>query len=272
MNDKELDRLFRQKLEPMEVPPSAGAWQQLEAGLQHKKQKQKKLWAYVSGIAAALLLLLGTWGAFEYSQQLFPAEQMAETNSSPGTTGTTATPPQQQELAQQKHTRAPEEAEKMKEVTEDKTKAVAAEQVPAKKVVRQKRNLPVGTETQSQTLAVTELQDQEVQKASLPTEAIESKAMESEALAVKRTPKILEESFPLMEEVVISYRADEEPDATSALAATDIEAEPAREKEISARKILGFFKKVTDNGATGLAELREAKNELLSLNRLSRPE
>lgn len=272
MNDKELDRLFRQKLEPMEVTPSAGAWQQLEAGLQHKKQKQKKLWAYVSGIAAALLLLLGTWGAFEYSQQLLPAEQMAETNSNPGTTGTTATTPQQQELVQRKHPQEPEEAVKIKEITEDKTQAVAAEQDPAKKVARKKQNLPEGTETQPQALAVTEPQRQEVKKASLPTRAIESKAMESEALAVNETPKILEESFPLMEEVVISYRADEEPDATTALAATDIEAEPVREKEISARKILGFFKKVTDNGATGLAELREAKNELLSLNRLSRPE
>lgn len=271
MNDKELDRLFRQKLDSMEETPSAGAWQQLEAGLQHKKQKQKKLWAYVSGIAAAFLLLLGSWGAFEYSQQMLPAEQIAETSSNDGTT-TTAPPPPQQELTQGEQMEKPVETKEVREAAENKTVTAASDQAPAKKIEPRKRNLPVRTETQPQALAIMEPQNQDVQDAPLPTETMDSKAINREALAVNETPKILEESFPLMEEVVISYRADEEPDAPTALAAADLEAAPAREKEISARKILGFFKKVTDNSGAGLAELREAKNELLSLNRLSRPE
>ena len=267
MNDKELDRLFSQKLDSMEVAPSGEAWKKLEAGLQHKKQK--RLWFYISGVAAALLLLLGTWGAFEYSQQLLPAEQMAGSDYKPSEKQAPA-PAQQQQVAQQKSTVETTAETQTKETIEEAAEPFALAQAPAEKEERQRRKSSVRTTVKQQAVPSAETQKQPAVAASLPAVEIESKPLQPQALAVNEKQPAVIEPLHLKEEVVISYRADEEPIAAGAIAQS--EAGPEKEKEISARKILGFFKKVTDTSGASLAELREAKNELLSLNRLSRPE
>lgn len=76
MNNEELDRLFRQKLEQLEGQPSTGAWQQLEQQLKHKKER--KTWFYFSSIAASFLLLLGIWAGLEYSSSFIPATPLAQ--------------------------------------------------------------------------------------------------------------------------------------------------------------------------------------------------
>jgi hypothetical protein len=261
MNDKELDRLFRQKLDPMEVTPSAGAWQQLKAGLQHKKEK--KVWVYISRVAAVVLLLLGSWGAFEYSRQLAPVEQMAKKENKPDIE--TISIPLQEEVAQNK---TPQEVVTPKQITiptEEPAKAVATTESPAEKAEPKKRNSPFRVK-QQEAFASAEKQPQENKTATIPVSVVDNKPLQARALAAN-TPQVVDEPIVLKEEIVIRYYADEEPEMNTAIAAA--KPAPEKRKENAARKIFGFLKKVTDNSGNSLAELREAKNELLSLNRLA---
>ncbi len=271
MNDKELDHLFRQKLDPVEVAPSADAWQQLEAGLQHKKEK--KVWAHVSRIAAVIMLLLGSWGAFEYSQQLVPAEQMAKNENKAGTEINSL--PLQEEVAQSTTTEEAAAPIQIAPLPEEQKKAVAITDKPAEKAVPTQNHIPVRKADLQQAVAATEEQKQEAPEAKAAvTPVVELNSKPLQALAANAEQVKIEAPIALKEEVIIRYQADEEPQSPAAIAS----AEPAPDKkENSARKIFGFLKKVTDNSGTSLAELREAKNELLSLNRLaqnglSRPE
>lgn len=264
MKDKELDRLFRQKLEPLEVTPSEEAWQQLESQLQHKKNK--KGWFYLSGVAAALLLLLGTWGAFEYSRQLVPAEQMA--GSKVGEPKDTAPLAREQETPVQKSVEKTQIAEQASTLAKEVNPSAAIAQAPAAKEQAKQQTAPAQKKEQQQALVTTEEPLQEKEPTSKVVTAVEGMPIQTQALAGNIAIPLIEEALPLQEEVVISYRADEEPEAIAGIS----QAYTAPEKDKTARKILGFFKKVSDTSGAGLAELREAKNELLSLNRLSRPE
>jgi hypothetical protein len=263
MNDKELDRLFRQKLDPMEVTPSAEAWQQLEAGLQHKKEK--KIWAHISRVAAVVLLLLGSWGAFEYSRQLAPVEQMAKNETKPDLETTSL--PLQEEVAQSKTSQEVVTPKQITIPTEAPAKAVAFTEAPAEKAEPGKKYPPAPLEEQQLAFASTEKQEQENITATVPVSVVNNKSLQAPALAANIAQITVDEPIALKEEVVIRYYADEEPATNAAVAA--IEPTPEKNKETSARKIFGFLKKVTDNSGNSLAELREAKNELLSLNRLA---
>lgn len=267
MNDKELDRLFRQKLEPLEVTPSDRAWQQLESQLQHKKQK--KGWFFLSGVAAAILLLLGIWGAFDYSRQLTPVEQMA--NSQTEESHKAVPLAVEQETPQPESTEA-ETARPSALAAEEASQSAVVSEIAAASKQPEKEAAPVQKREQQQTaaLAAAEKPQPLEEEAELAIASVESKPIEAHALAANVPQPIIEEPLNLREEVVISYRADEEAVAIADIS-QGIEA-PAKEKELSARKILGFFKKVSNSSGAGLAELREAKNELLSLNRLSSPE
>ena len=267
MNDKELDRLFRQKLEPMEVRPSAGAWEQLEAGLQHKKKK--RLWVYISQIAAAILLLLGSWGAFEYSQQFVPTEQLTKGKDNSDSRSTSA--PVQLEVAQSKTIEESALPEPISETVAEAAKTAVPPKAPAEKAERTRNSTPVRAKENTQLLASAPVPTSKNQTAGTTVPTVESKPLQTQALSGTLAQEGISEALPMKEKVIISYSADdEEPMTTTALAAVD--TAPEKDKEISARKIIGFFKKVTDTSGAGLAELREAKNELLSLNRLSRPE
>jgi hypothetical protein len=262
MNDKELERLFRQKLDPMEVTPSAEAWQQLEAGLQHKKEK--KISAYISRVAAVALLLLGSWGAFEYSRQLAPVEQIAKKENKPDIETTSI--PLQEEVAQSKTHQEVVTPKKITIPTEEPAKAVAFTEAPAEKAEPGKKYSPAPLEQQP-AFASTEKQEQENITATVPVSVVDYKPLQAQALAANTAQIAVDEPIALKEEVVIRYYADEEPATNAAVAA--IEPTPEKNKGTSARKIFGFLKKVTDNSGNSLAELREAKNELLSLNRLA---
>lgn len=66
MQDNELDDLFRNKLDGLEVEPSGNVWGNIVAGLDEGKKK-KPLWAYIS--AAASVLIITTAGLVLLKQQ-----------------------------------------------------------------------------------------------------------------------------------------------------------------------------------------------------------
>lgn len=65
MQDNELDDLFRNKLDGLEVEPSGNVWGNILAGLDEDKKK-KPLWAYIS--AAASVLVIATAGLLMLKQ------------------------------------------------------------------------------------------------------------------------------------------------------------------------------------------------------------
>ncbi|MCC8409714.1 hypothetical protein LJ707_12310 [Mucilaginibacter sp. UR6-1] len=66
MQDNELDDLFRNKLNGLEVEPSGNVWGNIVAGLDVDKKK-KPLWAYIS--AAASVIIIATAGLLLMKQQ-----------------------------------------------------------------------------------------------------------------------------------------------------------------------------------------------------------
>lgn len=71
MQDKELDDLFRNKLNGLEVEPSGNVWGNILAGLDGDKKK-KPLWAYIS--AAASVVVIVTAGILFMQQEDKPEE------------------------------------------------------------------------------------------------------------------------------------------------------------------------------------------------------
>ncbi len=62
MNEQQLDKLFRDKLEGLEVIPPPGVWSNIGAGLGASKSKNKAvLWKVVSVAAVLLIAIMGGW-------------------------------------------------------------------------------------------------------------------------------------------------------------------------------------------------------------------
>lgn len=254
MKNEELDRLFRQKLEQLEGQPSTQAWQQLEQQLQHKKQR--KVWVYLSGIAASLLLLLGIWGSLEYSSSFIPAapvaqEQEQEHGSDHKEEPAATTAPQSRDTEQPTTIAENETAEEEKQTPTQTTK-------PKDKAPRQaqtaRADIPVNKPVQKATTPAAE--PAELPQAETKPALINSLAETSQAALAKPATVI--------EPVIISYKADEDE-----ISKQTVELAERKSKELTPKKVFGFLKKLKDNSSGSLAELREAKDDLLSL-RLSR--
>lgn len=264
MKKHELDRLFQQKLEEMEVSPSRQAWQQLEGQLQKKSNGRRRF--FLSGIAAAILLLLGVWGSFEYSLHFVPAAPVALEQENPVDANRTPakenapiiiTTPKKQPIAK----------------TETKTKSATAEPLKDRKASAKLLSESKHTGEKSGRAARTTGQDANktakamATKGTVEKEILLAKAKsplkEAIAAADLETITIIEQEIPLPEKVVIRYKADGM--EQKQLSDTPGSGSMAK-KEPAAGKIFGFLKKVKDNSSGGLAELREAKDELLSFN------
>ena len=78
--EKNIDRLFQEKLKDYEVAPSASVWKNIKSRLNHKKKKRRviPLWLRLSGVAAGLLLLFMI-GNSAFKTDNFPGE--TENNS-----------------------------------------------------------------------------------------------------------------------------------------------------------------------------------------------
>lgn len=265
MKNEELDRLFQQKFEQLEAQPTPQAWKQLEEQLQHKKKRKTGL--YLGGIAASLLLLLGIWGSLEYSSTLIPTAPVAQEQEKTPSSPEAVQEPQVQhkEQAQAPLPMLKEENLKEENATRQQAEKSAktdkslqlAEKTAAQAPVKSQGQKPVAVslpeEKQAQAPELPQIEPRTELSSSLPgasTEISANISLQSPAL--------------LSEQVIIRYQAD--PDEPKPAAE---ELAKADNKEISARKVMGFFKKVKESGNGSLAELREAKDDLLSL-RISR--
>lgn len=256
MKNEELDRLFRQKLEQLEGQPSTQAWQQLEQQLQQKKQR--KTWFYLSSIAASLLLLLGIWGSLEYSSSFIPAaplaheQEPAQKKDKGQNTAVVTAPAQQPKEAQQLSTiNGHEPAEKEKQTPTQTTGHKG-------KSSRQTQLARTGTAVKKP-----------AQKTTPPAaEPVELPQAEAKTALINSLAEVSQEELTkpaaVIEPVIISYKADDDEINNKTVELTERES-----KGLTPRKVFGFLKKVKENSSGSLAELREAKDDLLSL-RLSR--
>ena len=64
--EKNIDRLFQEKLKDFEVTPRDTVWENIAAQVQPKKKKRRiiPLWLRISGVAASLLLMLALGSKF----------------------------------------------------------------------------------------------------------------------------------------------------------------------------------------------------------------
>lgn len=260
MNNQELDRLFRQKFDDLREEPSPQAWQQLQNQLQQKKGR--RFWGYFSGIAASLLMLFGIWAAMEYSQAIPPAERIVQSN--------------QPEEVNQPHQIAEEvvqqDTSSEKKETPLLSKTKQENEMVAKKEVKE-AVAPVETPPSASVLAQSteRAPARRAPKKSVAAQASELEVMESpkpkSSLIAEATPDSLPaQANSPKESIIIRYNAADAPEQALAQKDEVDKSEDKKEKgkEISARKIIGFLKKVKTNGGENLAELREAKDELLS--------
>lgn len=267
MKDKDLDRLFRQKIGDLHQEPTSHAWDQLEKQLQHKRGR--KGWVNFSSIAASLLLLLGLWASFEYSTNFLPSDP----------------------LAQEKPKELPSEPEQArKDIPQEPSTSVQEDLIAANEPKKEKPSAV------NETLKKEDIKEQAKSEKSLKPvlEAQESaekisvqkplikQAIEPERIAAENQvlPSIrIAESVPTesrkdieekKERVIIRYNALDQGELTHQDLAQTKEDTAEEEKDVSARKIIGFLKKVKNGNAGNLAELREAKDELLSF-RIGKP-
>lgn len=258
MKNEEIDRLFRQKFEQLEAQPTPQAWKHLEEQLQHKKKKTKR--GYLSGIAAGLLLLLGIWGALEYSSSIVPTAPLAreQENIAPQAP---VIPQESLNLAEQQ-TAIPstEEATDKEKPSTHTAKSTSTKSTDkSNKPIRPAQNIQAKTTVQkpAQTVVST-AKDPQPQIAELPR--VENKPELINSIAEAGAEIKIEEPSLLPEQVVIRYKADAE-EEKPALASI----EQTKDKELSARRVMGFLKKVKENSKGSLSEIREAKDDLLSL-------
>lgn len=271
MKNEELDRLFQQKFEQLEAQPTPQAWKQLEEQLQHKKKQKTGL--YLSGIAASLLLLLGIWGSLEYSSTLIPTAPVAQEQEKAPTS-----PEAVQESQVQPKEQVPAPLPMVKEENlneENATRQQAGNSAKTDKSVQLAENTAAQEPVKSQKqkpMAVSLPEEKQAQAPILPQ--IEPRTELSSSLAAASTEisaDIRSQSPALLsEQVIIRYQADPaEPKPAEEPRPAAEELAKADSKEISASKVMGFFKKVKESSNGSLAELREAKDDLLSL-RISR--
>ena len=277
MEEKDLDRLFRQKLDTFEATPSSQAWQQLEQNLQPKKER--KVWPYLSGVAACLLLLIGIWGAMELGAPANTTGPMAiEETPSPNFAAAPAEKAQQNPGFANAIAEAPEAKSKNSKSTGEEEETLASPIQASKESARAKQtahylaqqSTPKQAVGEAVNIASVHQQLTESQTTNSPTKTLPELSREplqpkNITIAEVNVEEVI--SLPEEEKIIIHYNPGSKNTITMASAE---KAASNEEKEFSGRKLLGFFKKVTNNNT--LADLRDAKDQLLSLDRLSSPE
>lgn len=270
MKDKDLDRLFRQKLEEFEQKPTPPAWEQLNTQL--KQKRRGKGWVFLSGIAASLLLLAGLWASFEFSSHIIPADPIAQEDREK----IYSAPPQESKNvlqdssasagAEEPHTGTKnkesetEVAVIQKEINNDKTK-----ELPDLEKTEKAASLrePVNKFAEQKALAVQTLNPAEQTKTEIKAVA-DQLLTESVPAEIKMVPEVKKEK------IVIRYNSLDQHELKGQPSEQIAQEAPQEDNDLSARKIIGFLKKVKSNNSGNLAELREAKDELFSF-RLGKP-
>ena len=272
MSNRELDNLFKTKLEDLERKPSANAWDRIQAGKQQKKGKG--IWFY-SSIAAAVVLLIASAGVF-----------LLNNDNTATTTGITAL----EDDVKQKEAMAAKEVEEEKlslqksessqqlavdneqnshseeaiisKDNKDNKKDLIAHSSQAKAVSKANKG-----ESSDKDLSKTRNQEPKTKNSELKTE--------NQELNIENTePKTLNSHATNSTTVASTNQQPKEQDKGQTItfniedfkaATTVAKAAEKEEKRSPLKKVVDFAKNLKE-GDAGLGELREAKNELFALN------
>ena len=258
MKDEELDRLFKQNSKLFRAEPSPQAWQQLEQQLQQKRGK--RIWIYVSAVAASLLLFGGLWLSIDYSQTFMDLNSatIQQKNEKSEVAGIESEEIHQQENLQP----GKEKADPLIEQQEGKETQRPKQQHSTKS---RKQTAPANSTIAAQKRNTTGSTTERI--ALLPElPKLENKEAEAIVVADKKPnmPKTLAPIPEYTEDIIIRYSTEAE--GSSELAtAPETPGSAQEDKGLTARTVVGFLKKVKENGSDGLADIREVKDQILSI-------
>jgi hypothetical protein len=265
MNENNIDKLFREKLQGHTTTPSPAAWEQLNSQLKQKKGKKKTY--YWAAAAITLLALTSGWLLLNQAETDIPKTTVAqaetakeqaeviipETSASiassaevtTGKSGVEATPPIQTDI-----TSPVKSTKQVASYAKPSTQAPphgANNPVPVKSIpVEEKASALAQVENSPETIKT-------ITTPSLPTELGNPKA---NALAVAEPEKIIIEYKPTVQTAVASQAVIQNSPASS----------PEEEKnEPTVLRVLEDVK----SGKIGLADIRSAKNNLFA--RITKP-
>ncbi len=274
MSSKELDKLFRDKLETLKQAPSNDAWTKIQGQVAGKNKKVA--WPYLK-IAAAILLLIAVVSVFKFvdrkgeKQKLTAIPPSNNPLPNPVTAGkdTMKGPGEEQSsppliATREKATKATPSAGSEKEQSKE-TGGIQEAKVPQKEVALTPSQKPRQKDKTGEASPITPA----VQALSPPgnnetlakihkdeTPALNPNKTQEDLLAGEDKPTPAATGRTLVFDI-------EEFDMKNAVAAVD-EA-PEDPKKSGFKKIVDIIKSVKE-GDGALAELREAKNNLLALD------
>ncbi|MBL6448132.1 hypothetical protein JMN32_17570 [Fulvivirga sp. 29W222] len=274
MSNRELDNLFKTKLEDLERNPSANAWERIQAGKQ--KKKETGIWLY-TGIAAAVILLVTLTSVFLL-------------NGDTETPTTIAT--LKENIKDEKHSiktntpLASIEKEKESEISQEQENNVQPEAsdiiAPSSQQAGNTENLMGHNERSSfngksaeQGTSKTKTNN-DTKNGITKIEIISSENQNDEPKVERTDTKILDSHATNNTTVASTNQQVETKDKGGQTMTFNIEDfkatktvaevnEPEEEKKSPLKKVAAFAKSLKE-GDAGLSELREAKNELFALN------
>ncbi|TRX56020.1 hypothetical protein FNH22_17825 [Fulvivirga sp. M361] len=279
MSSQELDDLFKNKLEALQKRPSPRSWSKVEQGI--NSGKNRGIWFYTR-IAAAVLLLFMAGGvimrfALEEKQQpiafkdsidkvknddeikqkkpVLMEEPITDESRTPQNITAEASPP----LATNdisKRSMATEQVIAKKDEPERTTA------IPVKKGLRKKSKNTTNliTADQKATATLTKVEKNEVPEVSAEqTTGTNATKMATMASTEQKTSEVEGKTLTFDIEqfnakIAVAAITDERPEENT----------PEEMDKKGFKKIIGFVKNIREGD--GLAELREAKNNLLALN------
>lgn len=250
MSNKELDSLFKNKLENLERQPSAGAWNKIQAQTQQKKFG----WLWIKVAAAILLLLVSGVVIWNASQDTLETnETIASSETKPEDIATEHQPVAEPQIKNEVNTI--EELEKTTSIVENiQHKAPKTE--PTANVI-----MP---DVESKTMV-----SNETTKESLPT--VDEILEESETLITQNevTDATNETQTTSTEQEVrgttLEFNIEDfQKTQIAANTSNEVNNEEGPEPKKGLNKVLNLMKDIKSDA--GIGDLREAKNEIFALN------
>ncbi|QSE96024.1 hypothetical protein [Fulvivirga lutea] len=249
MSNKDLDSLFKNKLEDYEKQPSKHLWSAIDAQL---PEKNKKPSYWLLGIAASLLLLFGVGIGFYISHTEIEQNEHQLTNKTESTNKT--------EIIEQPKKEVPL-------ITSDNDVLALNEsdEKTAEKTIQTKQKKVV-TNSSKKTVRVEKNDEKPI---------TEEKVDEIKPLPLEVTSEKNIEQLDVSNATTVANKASEKQDVSNTIVFdikeftkenTAVLASANEEKKESKLKQLFNIAKDIKEGESGLSDLREAKNDLFALN------
>lgn len=271
MSERELDHLFKHKLEDLEKAPSAAAWDKVQANM--KKPESHLFRQY--GVAAAVVLLMIAGGVFWVNKHNNdqPAEQLAENvgsgESEVGSPKSEVRSPKEEGGSQKEEARGTVSEERSNKAEEMKENPVAEQKEPLLALNKPPRTEPAQTGNNKTENTEPKTQNHEPETGNMELTTNRGLIAESKEPETQNREPGTENREPgtenTEEQTGNTMVFDIEDFNKKAVAVAENPADEDKDKPSALKRVLEFAKNVKE-GDTGLGELREAKNELFALN------